>query len=104
MEGYIDVILAHQYGFNHAVACMGTSLTDQIKAMKRFTDKIYLVMDSDNAGQRSALRSYTLLKQFDCTVYVVQMDQKDPADLLTSEEGDALKIKSTLQYQGFVLF
>ena len=105
MEGYIDVILAHQYGFNHAVACMGTSLTDdQIKAMKRFTDKIYLVMDSDNAGQRSALRSYTLLKQFDCTVYVVQMDQKDPADLLTSEGGDAFQNKIDAAIPGFLFY
>ncbi len=105
MEGYIDVIMAHQYGFKHAVACMGTSLTEeQVKAMKRFTDKIYLVMDSDTAGQRSALRSYSLLKQFDCSVYVVQLDQKDPADLLTSEGGDALEQKINDAKPGFLFY
>ncbi len=105
MEGYMDVIVAHQYGFKHAVACMGTSLTeDQINLMKRFTKKIYLIMDNDTAGQRSALRSYSLLKQFDCMVYVVEMDQKDPADFLISEGGDAFQEKINQAKPGFLFY
>jgi DNA primase len=52
VEGYMDVIAAHQFGFDNVVAQMGTALTDrQYKLLKRFNAPIVLVLDSDAAGQ-----------------------------------------------------
>jgi DNA primase len=52
VEGYMDVIAAHQHGFTNVVAQMGTALTDrQYKLVKKLADKIVLVLDADAAGQ-----------------------------------------------------
>lgn len=56
MEGQFDVITAHQFGVTNAVASSGTALTDdQVRLLKRFTDELLLVFDSDRAG-RAAMR------------------------------------------------
>lgn len=83
VEGYMDVMMLHQYGFTNAVACMGTALTtEQIAVLKRFTGTVYLAMDQDEAGQQSMERSLQLFLSSGLTVYVVSLDQKDPADFL----------------------
>jgi DNA primase len=52
VEGYMDVIAAHQFGHKNVVAQMGTALTDrQYGLLKRVADKIVLVLDADGAGQ-----------------------------------------------------
>lgn len=56
MEGQFDVITAHHFGVTNAVASSGTALTDdQVRLLKRFTDELLLVFDSDRAG-RAAMR------------------------------------------------
>ncbi|MBT3361799.1 MAG: DNA primase [Rhodospirillales bacterium] len=56
-EGYMDVIALHQAGFEHAVAPLGTALTeDQIKEMWRIVAEPILCFDGDKAGQKAALR------------------------------------------------
>ncbi len=92
VEGYMDVIMCHQFGFNNAVAAMGTSLTiDQAKKIKRFTDVVYLAMDSDEAGQASMERAYEVLSQQGITPYFVQLDTKDPADVLVEGGKEAFQ-------------
>jgi DNA primase len=55
VEGYTDVVLAHQHGVGEAIACCGTAVTERhIRTLKRFADTIYLVLDGDEAGQRRA--------------------------------------------------
>ncbi|GAI56123.1 unnamed protein product, partial [marine sediment metagenome] len=57
VEGYMDVITAHQNGFSNVVACMGTSITEkQVSAVKRLTRNIVLAMDADAAGQEATKR------------------------------------------------
>ncbi|MCB0044696.1 MAG: DNA primase [Caldilineaceae bacterium] len=57
VEGYMDVIAAHQYGFENVVACMGTALTsDQLQQLNRYTDNFVLALDADAAGQQATLR------------------------------------------------
>jgi DNA primase len=52
MEGYTDVIMAHQHGVTHAVAVLGTALGEKhVPLVRRFTDSITLVLDGDEAGQ-----------------------------------------------------
>jgi DNA primase len=57
VEGYMDVISAHQFGIDNVAASMGTSLTEkQMNLAKRFTGNIVLALDADNAGSEATLR------------------------------------------------
>src|SRR5699024_1705361 len=61
-EGYMDVISMHQAGFNNAVASLGTALTSQQAAlMKRYTEEVLVIYDSDEAGTKAALRAIPIL-------------------------------------------
>ena len=91
VEGYMDVITAHQFGFKNTVACMGTALTiDQARLIKRYTDDVMLALDSDNAGQQAIDKSYPVLKEAELNIKIMQCDDKDPADLLIQKGADAL--------------
>jgi len=58
VEGYMDVIAAHQHGITNVVASMGTALTErQIRALERLKCKILLAMDADAAGIEATLRA-----------------------------------------------
>ncbi len=58
VEGYMDVIAAHQHGMSNVVASMGTALTErQIRALERFKAKILLALDADAAGMEATLRA-----------------------------------------------
>ena len=57
VEGYMDVIAAHQFGFPEAIASMGTALTEkQMTLLKRYTRNIVLALDADEAGSEATLR------------------------------------------------
>ena len=58
VEGYMDVLMAHQYGFRNVVAAMGTALSDrQVAALKRLANTFVLALDPDAAGDEATLRS-----------------------------------------------
>lgn len=58
VEGYMDVITAHQFGFRNVVASIGTALTEkQVDVLKRLSRRISLALDADSAGQEATLRS-----------------------------------------------
>jgi len=64
MEGYMDVIAAHQAGFTNAVATLGTSLTkDHAKKLAQLAPAIALVYDGDNAGIKATLRAAEVFKE-----------------------------------------
>ncbi len=55
MEGYTDTIIAHKFGFGDAVAVLGTALgAEHIRILKRYVDKMILVLDGDEAGRKRA--------------------------------------------------
>jgi len=57
MEGYTDVIMAHQHGVTNAVAVLGTALGEKhIPVLRRFTDSVTLVLDGDAAGQNRTMQ------------------------------------------------
>ena len=58
VEGYTDVLTAHQHGFQNVVASMGTALTEkQVGILTRLAKRVSMAMDADAAGQESTLRS-----------------------------------------------
>lgn len=64
VEGYMDVITAHQYGYTNVVASMGTALTEpQLRQLKRYTRNFTLALDPDVAGQQATLRGLEQARQ-----------------------------------------
>ncbi len=58
VEGYMDVITAHQHEFTNVVASMGTALTQgQVEEVLRITSDVTMALDPDAAGQQATLRS-----------------------------------------------
>jgi DNA primase len=86
VEGYLDAVLLHQYGFDHAVATLGTALTDaHVKLLGPLATSIYLCFDNDAAGVRAADRAVEIALRTQTDVRVVILDGgKDPADLLVA--------------------
>jgi len=63
VEGYIDVITAHQHGFRNVIAPLGTALSKaHINQLKRLTDTVYLALDADAAGQKATLRGLETIR------------------------------------------
>ena len=94
VEGYTDVIAMHQSGVTTAVATCGTALGDgHFDLLRRFTERVVLAFDSDEAGSKAALRSDELESPFrlDLDLRVAVMpDGLDPADLYQGGRGDEL--------------
>ncbi|MBN1220590.1 MAG: DNA primase [Anaerolineae bacterium] len=64
VEGYMDVIQAHQRGGANVVAQMGTALTElQLQRIAKLANKIVLALDSDTAGNAATIRSLSLARQ-----------------------------------------
>lgn len=64
VEGYMDVIAAHQFGFANVVACMGTALTpEQLQQLQRYTNDYVLALDADAAGQQATIRGLNQARQ-----------------------------------------
>ncbi len=84
MEGYTDVIAAHQAGFRNAVASLGTALTsEQASLARRFTRRISLMYDSDPPGRTAMERAVEVLAAADLDARVAVIPgSKDPADFL----------------------
>lgn len=84
MEGYMDVLSAYLYGFNVALAPLGTALTEEQGAiLKRYTQNIILCFDSDNAGQMATERAGLILKSLGFNIRVLQLEgAKDPDEYL----------------------
>ena len=84
MEGYMDVLSAYLYGFNVALAPLGTALTEEQGAiLKGYTQNIILCFDSDNAGQMATERAGLILKSLGFNIRVLQLEgAKDPDEYL----------------------
>ena len=94
VEGNIDVVTLHQYGFDNAVASLGTSLTEEQAAlMTRYTDQIILIYDGDKAGQNATQRAIPILEKAGLHVKVLQIkDAKDPDEYLKKFGADKFRL------------
>jgi DNA primase len=64
VEGYMDAIIAHQYGIANVIASMGTSITlKQMELIKGFTRNLALALDADAAGDAATLRGLETARQ-----------------------------------------
>ena len=94
VEGYMDAISLHQYGFDCAVASLGTALTeDGATLLSRYTEQVVLIYDGDNAGQRATARAIPILERAGLQVKVLQMqDAKDPDEYLKKFGADKFRL------------
>lgn len=93
MEGYMDVLAAHQYGITHAVGTLGTALTaDHGKLLMRCTYNAVLCFDADAAGQEASMRGLDTLRQLGMRVSVMTVpDGKDPDEFLRKNGRDSFQ-------------
>lgn len=84
VEGYMDAVALHQYGFGCAVASLGTSLTEEhATLLSRYTEQVVLIYDGDEAGQRATRRAIPMLERAGLGVKILRMrDAKDPDEFL----------------------
>jgi DNA primase len=93
MEGYTDVITAHQAGLANAVASLGTSLTStQARLLRSQAEKVFIAYDADRAGEAATWRGLKLLRDIGCLVQVVDLPAgSDPDDLIRKEGAAAFR-------------
>jgi len=94
VEGNVDVVTLHQFGFDNAVASLGTSLTEeQVTLLSRYTEQVVLTYDGDKAGQQASQRAIPMLEKAGIQVKVLQMkDAKDPDEFLHKFGADKFKL------------
>jgi DNA primase len=101
VEGYTDVIAMHATGFTNAVATLGTALTPQhLKLLSRFTTRVVLLFDGDEAGRRAADRAADLISvvaaseaNYKADLFVAMLPgSADPADFCATEGAEAMRV------------
>jgi DNA primase len=95
-EGYMDVIALHAAGFENAVATLGTAITsEQARVFAKYTKKVIICYDSDEAGQNAASKAMRLLNEAGLEVKVLSVvGAKDPDEFI--KKYGAEKFKSLL--------
>ena len=92
-EGYMDVIAMHAAGFENAVATLGTAITsEQARMMSRYTKKVIISYDADEAGQKAAMRAVKMLTEVGLDVTILKVPgAKDPDEYIKKFGADKFK-------------
>ncbi len=92
-EGYMDVIALHSAGFTNAVATLGTAITsEQARMMSRYTKKVIICYDADEAGQKAAMRAIKMLSEVGLDVTILKIPgAKDPDEYIKSNGAESFK-------------
>jgi DNA primase len=89
VEGYLDTVMCHQYGFKNTVAPLGTALTSKhLQKLKILTDKVVLVFDGDPAGISAARRSLAILCENGFKAKVLLLPEGEDPDSFLRKNGD----------------
>ena len=92
-EGYMDVIAMHAAGFENAVATLGTAITsEQARMMSRYTKKVIISYDADEAGQKAAMRAVKMLTEVGLDVTILRAPgAKDPDEYIKKFGADKFR-------------
>ena len=87
MEGYMDVVNAHQNGITNAIASMGTAVTEtQVNTLKKLSRNLILALDADAAGEEAMLRTVGYENILNAEMRVIVMPEgKDPDDVIRED-------------------
>ncbi len=102
-EGYMDVIALHAAGFEYAVATLGTAITpDHARIFSKYTQKVIISYDSDEAGQNAANKAMRILGEVGMEVRVLKLsDAKDPDEYIKKFGADAFRRALSESRTGF---
>jgi DNA primase len=90
VEGYLDVLQAHQAGFTQAIASLGTALTgEQVKIIKKYASEAVLAYDGDIAGQNATQKGVELLQEAGLAIKILHLPDGHDPDSLIREAGAA---------------
>ena len=97
VEGYTDVLMAHQNGVTNVVSVLGTALTaDHVKILRRFADRIVLLFDADTAGETATERAVELFLTQPVEIQIATMPPGvDPDEFLLKEGKAAFEVLLT---------
>lgn len=86
MEGYTDVVMAHQHGIDWSIAVMGTSISKQhLRLLRQYCTQVILLLDSDTAGLKSSDRNLDIFIEEEFDVKIAQLPKNyDPCDFLVA--------------------
>ncbi|MFA6281832.1 MAG: DNA primase [Candidatus Omnitrophota bacterium] len=105
VEGYLDMIVPFMHGIKNIVASSGTALTvEQIRLLRRYTQNIILVFDSDKAGQMATLRALDLLLENDLKVKVLRIPEGYDPDSLVRAKGKDFMLNLLKEKKDFFEF
>jgi len=93
VEGYTDVLMAHQAGIAQVVATMGTALNDRhVRQLRRFVPRVVLVFDADAGGDIGVDRALSLFASHDMELAVANLPAGlDPCDMLVQQGSDSFR-------------
>ena len=91
VEGYTDVVMAHQFGVSNVVSVLGTALTEHhVAILRRFADRIVLLFDGDSAGDNAANRAMELFLSQPVEIAIASLPEgMDPDEFLLKEGAEA---------------
>jgi len=100
VEGNMDVVATHQFGYRNTVATAGTALTSyQLKQIKRLSENVALAFDNDKAGLAATLRAIPIAQSVGIQLFIVEMPGgKDPDDVVRSDQQAWEHAVDTRQY------
>ncbi|MEW6455968.1 MAG: DNA primase [Acidobacteriota bacterium] len=88
VEGYFDLISIYSNGFKNALASLGTSLTpEQVSLIKRFTDKIYVCYDRDEAGVQATIRALPIIFEIGLIPRIILIEEGTDPDKFINKYG-----------------
>ena len=84
VEGYLDCIMLHQAGIKNTVASLGTAFTvEQAKLIQRYAERVLILFDGDEAGQRETMKAIEVLSQQGMKIFICSLpDEMDPDEFL----------------------
>ena len=87
VEGYTDVVMAHQFGVSNVVSVLGTAMSEQhVTVLRRFADRIVLLFDADSAGDAAVDRAVGLFLTQPVEIHIASMPPEvDPDEYLVKE-------------------
>lgn len=99
LEGYMDVIAAHQFGIKNAVATLGTSLTaEHVYKLRHWVDEVIFAFDADEAGSKATARGLDVILDSELMAKVCELSEgTDPEDIIRKNKEEFLrKVKKSV--------
>jgi len=99
VEGYMDTLIAHQFGVTNVVAAMGTAVTEkQMTIMKRYTKNAVFALDADSAGEEAMAKSAAMENVLGAEIKVMRMPPgKDPDEVIKEDINNWSKLEAGAQ-------